>query len=169
MPTRRFCFPILFLLLTAAVLFSLAPIRVLQVRAADNSARLLCSAISPGDELLLFSVNSIFNAPVQDRLRVAEDGALETVDVVSTPAVMNYFAIEKFTIVEERNPPEQTLVRGVPRPVRYPEVRLMVGPRGQQRMMVHKMEIALYQLVPEGTSLIVSVENAPRIAACWLA
>ncbi|MBI3538402.1 MAG: hypothetical protein HY070_12710 [Chloroflexi bacterium] len=153
-------FPVFVSIFFFAALYALAPTRVLQVRAVETNALLFCAAISTGDDIYLHSINSIFNAPVQDRLRVTADGAFATVDVVTTPAVMNYFAIDTFTPVDESR------VRGVPLPQRYAQLRLKVDARGQQRLQVNTQEIFLYQLIPNESALTIQIKDAPRFSAC---
>ena len=161
MKIRAACFPVFVLVFLVGGTYALAPTRVLQVRAVGTNALLFCAAISSGDDIYLHSINSIFLAPVRDRLRVMADGSLATVDVVTTPAVMNYFAIEAFTPVDE------ILVRGVPLAQHYREVRMKVDTRGQQQMVVNGQKVILYRLVPNESALIIQVKDAPRIMACW--
>ncbi len=144
----------------AFVGLAFAPVPVFQVRAVDDRRLLLCSPVSSGDDILYFSINSIFNVPVQERWRVEPDGTLTTVQVTSTPAVMGYYGIEGYA------PGDDGLVHGVPRDAHYREIRLKAGPRGQQRLVVRDQGTALYKMIAEGAVAIAAVHSVPRIAAC---
>ncbi len=163
---ERIALPCFLLLIAALTLiisgFALAPIPILRVRAVASPTPFSCSPVSIGDDILFLSINSIFGSPVQDRVRVMEDGMLAPVEVVSTPAVLNYLGIVDYVPLAS----EETLGRGVPAPTRFREIRLIVGARGQQRIIVGEREILLYQLVPDGSALVVSVEQTPRVIAC---
>ena len=133
---------------------------VLEVREAESGARLFCVAVASGDEVLYLSINSIYNVPVQERWRVQDDGALAVVEVISTPAVIGYYSIEDFTFLGDG------LAHAVPRELHLRDVRLKVGARGQQRLVVGNREVALYQLVPEASVVIVAVREVARLLSC---
>jgi hypothetical protein len=162
-PSRRVRSPLLFavlVLLCAATGFALMPVQVLTVRAASDNALLYCSPIAAGDEFIFESVNSIFRVPVQDTLRVLDDQTLQPVQVVSSAAVLNYLGIPDYQT-------DQTLAaHGVPSPARFREIRLKVDARGQQHLIVKGQDLSLYQLVPDATTVVVSVAAPVRIAAC---
>jgi hypothetical protein len=138
---------------------SFRPTLVLEARTAEG-ARLFCSAIVSGDEIAYFSINSIFRAPVEERLRVQDDGSFVAVEVISTPDVIYYYGIESFTRVNADQ------VRAVPAAVHYRELRFKVGPRSQQRLVVRGRALALRELVPEAEVVILTVLSAPRGLAC---
>ncbi len=138
---------------------ALAPVLTLTIR-DDTGARLFCAGITHGDEIRYQSINSIYRVPVEEYLRVMDDGALVAVQVVSTPAVIYYYGIESFT------PRADGQVSAVPRATLYREVRLKIGRRGQQYLVVAEAKIALYEIVAEGEAITLAVQNAPRILAC---
>lgn len=139
---------------------ALSPTSILEVRLVDGGVLLFCAPIASGDDILYLSINSIYNAPVQERWRVEDDGSLAVIEVVSTSAVIGYYGIESYALLANGQ------VRAVPQPARYRELRMKVGPRGQQRLVVRGQEVALYKLVAEATTLIISVSQVPRIVAC---
>ncbi len=126
----------------------------------DAGARLFCSAIASGDEIVYHSINSMWRVPVEERLRVQDDGALVAVEVISTPDVVYYYGIESFTRVSGE------MVRAVPKDTRYRELRIKVGPHSQQRLAVRGQEIALGALAEEGAAVVVAVHAVPRVFAC---
>jgi len=135
-----------------------SPILVLALDTDDT--RLFCSAISSGDNILYYSINSIYRVPVEERLRVLDDGTFVIVEVVSTPDVVYYYGIESFTRIDD------VMVRAVPAETRYRELRLKIGPRSQQRLVVRGQTIMPSQLAVEGTSVIVTARAVPRVWAC---
>lgn len=136
------------------------PILVFQVRAVEGDRLLLCAPVSAGDEILYLSVNSIYQAPVQEYWRVEPDGRLTTTRVVSTPAVIGYYGIEGYTAAENG------LVRAMPSDAHYRQVRMKIDARGQARLVVRGQETVLYKLVPEAAVVIASVHSAPRLGVC---
>ncbi len=145
--------------LFTCLLVSLSPTPVLEVRTQDN-VRVSCETIAHGDDILYLSVNSIYRVPVQERLRVEDNGALTPIEVISTPEVVYYYGIESFT------PLDNGRVRAVPREVHYREVRIKIGRSGQQFLVVGGNRIALYELVAEGQALTLVVNRVPRLIAC---
>lgn len=136
------------------------PVQILTVRVASDNTLLYCSPIAAGDEFIFQSVNSIFQVPVQDYLRVMDDRTFEPVQVVSSAAVLNYLGIPDYQT-------DQALAaHGVPSPARFREIRLKVDARGQQHLLLNGQDLSLYQLVPEATTVVVSVAATARLAAC---
>jgi hypothetical protein len=152
-----FCF--LVSLFTFLSVLAFSPTFVLEMRDARN-ARLFCAAISGGDDLLYYSINSIYRVPVEERLRVQDDGALVPIEVISTPDVMYYYGITAFTRIDD------VTVRAVPQPTRYRELRLKIGPHSQQRLTVRGHVLALPELAAEGESLVVSMNTGARALVC---
>ena len=148
--------------LAAGVGFALLPVQVLTVRIVPDNTLLYCSPIATADEFILQSVNSIFQAPVQDYLRVMADRTLEPVQVMSTPAVLNYLGIPDYTLLSGTEP----YGRGIPSPARFREIHLKVDGRGQQHLLINGQDLSLYQLVPDATVLVITIAAPPRIAAC---
>lgn len=136
------------------------PTFVLEAR-NDAGTRLFCSAIERDDEIVYHSINSIYRVPVEERLRAQDDGAFVAVKVISTPDVVYYYGIESFT----RLTGDQ--VSAIPSDVRYRELRIKVGQRGQQRLVVRGQAIVLGDLVTQGEPVIVTLHSAPRVFACW--
>lgn len=157
---RRKAFLACILVSSFTCLLALSPTSVLNIRAEETGARVFCSAVSVGDEIVYRSINSIYQAPVDEYWRVQEDNSLAAIKVISAPAVMEYYGIADYVRENE------SLYRGVPREVRYHEIRMKVGPRGKQRLVVRGREISLYEMAPEATTLIINVEDQPRIIAC---
>ncbi len=141
------------------VYFLGGPILVLQIR-ADAGARIYCAPIAVGDEIIYHSVNSIYRVPVEERLRVEDEGALVPIEVISTPDVVYYYGIESFERVDDAT------VRATPRAAHYREVRIKVGRAGQQYLIVRGQKIALYELVGEGEVVTIATRETPRAFAC---
>ncbi len=141
------------------LVFVLNPTFVLEMRTSDG-ARVWCGTVERGDDVLYLSVNSIYKVPVQERLRVQDDGALAITEVISTPDVVYYYGIESFT------PLDNGMVRAVPRELVYREVRIKIGRSGQQFLVVGGNRIALYELIAEGQALTLSIDQVPRLIAC---
>ncbi len=141
------------------LVFSLYPRYVLEAR-TESGIRVLCRLIERGDDILYLSVNSIYKVPVQERLRITSDGAFAAVDVVSTPDVVYYYGIESFT------PLENGMVRGVPREVRYREVRIKIGQRGQQFLVIGGERLALYEFAEAGQAVTLRVDTTQQAFAC---
>lgn len=151
------CVPVSFFLIL--LVFILNPTFVLEMRTSDG-ARVWCGIVERGDDILYLSVNSIYKVPVQERLRVQDDGALAITEVISTPDVVYYYGIESFT------PLDNGMVRAVPRELNYREVRIKIGRSGQQFLVVGGNRIALYELIAEGQALTLSIDQVPRLIAC---
>ncbi len=159
MTKRVFAICILVSLFLFLIVFSLNPRFVLIAR-TQNGTRVICRLVERGDDILYLSVNSIYKVPVQERLRVQNDGVLTAVEVISTPDVMYYYGIESFT------PLENGMVRATPPAVRYREVRIKIGRSGQQFLVVGGERIALYELALEGEAVTLEVQEMPRAFAC---
>ena len=134
---------------------------VLDVRSADSGSRVFCSEVVSGDEILYTSINSIFGDVVEERWQVQADGRFRVTQVVSSPAVMGYYGIESYSRLDAER------VSANPKDVVYQEIRMKVGTRGEQRLIVRGREVALYQMVPEATTLTIGVStNSQRINEC---
>ena len=158
---RKRFFVLLFLVsLFACLFFLFRPILVLQIQ-TDAGVRVFCSPIARGDEISYLSVNSIYRVPVEERLRVEDDGAFVPVEVISTPDVVYYYGIESFERIDDAR------VRATPRAVRYREVRIKIGWAGPQYLVVRGQKIALYELVGEGEAVTIATRETPRAFACW--
>lgn len=159
MNKRIFATCLLVSLSACLLVAGLGPALVLKVR-SDDGTQIYCATISNGEEILYRSINSIYNAPVEERWRVREDGAIQVVEVVSSAAVMEYYRLDDYQSAGDES------YRGVPKDLVYRDVLMKVGTRGRQRLTVRGQEIALYQMVPEGAVLEIAVQRAPRLAAC---
>lgn len=140
--------------------FAFSPVTVLHIRSADMPVRFFCAEIARGEDLLYYSINSIYRVPVEERLRVQDDGALVPIEVISTPDVMYYYGITSFTPIDDG------IVRAVPHPTRYRELRLKIGPHSQQRLTVRDQVLALPELAAEGEALVLSVNTGARALVC---
>ena len=157
---RKRFFVLLFLVsLFAFLIFLSNPVLVLEIR-ADAGARFFCSPISPGDEIVYHSLNSIYRVPVEERLRVESDGALVPVLVISAPEVVYYYGIEAFERIDDAR------VKATPRETRFREVRIKIGRAGPQTLVVRGKTIALYEL-SEGEAVTIATRESPRAFACW--
>ena len=136
------------------------PIPVLQIRAAENGAMIFCAPLARDEEIFYASVNSIYNVPAIERWRVREDGAIQVVEVVSSAAVMEYYHLDDYADAGNAT------FRASPRDRIYRQVRMKVDARGQEKLIVRGKEIALSELVPEATVILLSIENRPRARAC---
>ncbi len=147
-------------LFLSLLVFSLNPTFILVAR-AGNGTRVFCRLIGRGVDILYLSVNSIYKVPVQERLRVQDDGAVETVEVISTPDVVYYYGIESFTRLDNG------MVSASPPAVRFRELRIKVGSKGQQYLVIGEERIPLYEFVAEGEPITLKVDETPRALACW--
>ncbi len=152
---------VFFLASLFAIWFSASTVLVLKIRRAENGSTLYCAPVSSGEEIISDSMNSIYNVPVRERWRVREDGSIGVQEVVSSAAVMEYYHLDDFSSAGNGE------YRGVPKNPSYHEILMKVGARGQQRLIVRGQESPLYQMVPEASTLRITVEGAPRLAACW--
>ncbi|MBI5650493.1 MAG: hypothetical protein HZC40_08625 [Chloroflexi bacterium] len=151
------CFLVsLFIFLLA---FALTPVRALEAR-DETGARVLCIAISAGDDLVYHSINSIYRVPVEEHLRVESDGLFVPLQVISTPDVIYYYGIEDFTRLDD------VRVRAIPRATRYRELRFKIGAPGQQRVITRGQTITLSDFAPNGQAIIFTLQSAPRVFAC---
>jgi hypothetical protein len=146
--------------LVALLVYLFSPHLVLQIR-TDMGARLFCAPISSGDEIVYHSTNSIYRVPVEEYLRVEDDGGLTPEQVISTPDVMYYYGIEEFERVDD------VRVRASPRETRFREVRIKVGRAGPQTLVVRGQNIALYELAGEGEAVTIATRQTPRAFTCW--
>jgi hypothetical protein len=142
---------------------ALTPVPVFVLTAAETNTRLACVPVASGDEIVYHSINSMFHVPVQEYLRVLDDGALQSFQLITTPDVVYYYGLESFTWLDD------TMVRATPRDMRYRDIRIKVGvgARGQQRIVVRGREIILGDWVELGQAVIARVESTPRVLACW--
>ena len=127
----------------------------------DAGTRLFCAPISPGDEIIYHSTNSIYRVPVEEHLRVESDGALVPVLVISTPDVVYYYGIEAFERIDDAR------VKAIPREARFREVRIKIGRAGPQTLVVRGKTIALSELMNEGEVVTLATRESPRAFACW--
>ena len=162
-PYFLFCLISLVTFISLISLISLvsSSILVLDVTSAESGSRLFCSEVVSGDEILYISINSIFGDVVEERWQVQAEGKFRVVQVVSSPAVMGYYGIESYSRLDAER------VSAIPKDVVYREIRMKVGTRGEQRLIVRGREVVLYQMVPEATTLTIGVStNTQRINEC---
>ncbi|MBI3912875.1 MAG: hypothetical protein HY327_01570 [Chloroflexi bacterium] len=154
---RAACAIVSLFLLLAFV--NLSPAPVLEIRTLDG-ARVVCFFVQPGEEIALLSINSIYGAPVAERVRILDSGEFLTTQVLSSPAVMEYYRLDDYVMLADGQ------AIGVPRAARYREIRMIVDARGQTRLIARGQELALWKMVADETRVIFLVENKTRFAGC---
>jgi hypothetical protein len=125
---------------------------------AAGGALLWQVTLAGGAEVRLDYINSLFNAPTTERFVVA-GGLLRLTEISSTSqAVLEHLVLEP--PYEERDGRFISRRQG---PM-FEDLTIRIGQTGQQRLVVGRRELPLYQL-GVGEAVRVSVTRMPRLVA----
>lgn len=141
-----------------AVLFSLAPVAVLDVALERTGRRLWRVPVAASARVDLHYVNSIFNAPTTERF-VAQGRMLRLVEINSTrEAVLEYLALEP---PFERRGDRLAVRKNGPL---FDELVIRIGLTGQQWLALDGLKIPLYR-TGVGEAVRVRLSRVPRLVA----
>jgi hypothetical protein len=150
--------PVALALCLGVAIWSLWPVRAVQIVNATRQQTIARLAVRDGAPLRLSYVHSIYRQPGLEEFAV-RPGGLELVRLGSpSVAVLEYYARPEPIL------PAGELYEIRPTPERYPELAVRVGPVGRRTVAYAGRELALHELAADGDRVTLQVVQMPRVA-----